>query len=751
MYMGRFFRQWRPACIAVMGILALTACSDKDEPAGSPDEGNRPTDKVSFSDDLLNGGLVYVAEYSASEGFNIPLKTNRPVRFKVCNDTPFTVETTTGDDGGEYLIGRHSGTFRENSRLLVMRAENTMNPRDFRHFLVVVVNKDAIGRRKAAKSPSGNMARSYGELIGMGTQCFEMPGNTKRSILQSNLIPLEDQNLVTSQVLDLTEMFEVAGETFESSTTSWAFNIGLSFKGLSKRGKDYKLSGCFNFGMNGSVNTSEDYEYYLNVYKVVRGEIAYNMKEFEYMASSKKENEASDFLSYVSAGFIRDIMEVENERINTDDFFDTWGTDMISQAQLGGFKVYMYGRETNTYENSIGVDVSVDMKRTKPSGSSGDARQWYDIYMAKNSPYISVTDNISYMNDDYFSASKCMKFSLAVGGNPSLGDDPDSWINGFESIDENVKWQPISYRRRSDSAVPGTDEVWSLYPVEDMASNVIKAVVNSLDTLELSGQDSLMLENAYDNIVSIEQAKEAYIQRYLTKPKEATRLVLCDVFMKHDEVKQGSGKPEPFVAADPDDPSKKRIYYPMMANRFFDKARSDEHQRGRAIDTNVGCFISGVPHGSHYWYYTLAHEDDCKGLVDITFYDHIEEGFEYRGDAASDGSGLANFWKKVCVKYYDDKSDKPEEKITAFGIYDDHHEVNQIIASTGGSELAMEDTESEYNEWLKFWEGCRDHHEWPKYAFYHGGGRIPHGIYVKFTTKDLPIDNIKNIRHPDKY
>lgn len=725
----------------------MTGCSD-DEPGYDHDEGREPTQQVQFADDLLNGGLVYVTYYSGSDGFNIPIKTNHPVDLRMCNDSPFTIRTVTEGDES-HLIGHHSGTFSDKSHVIVMRAENKENPADFRHFLVLVINKDAL-QGPSSRSNSANMARAYGDLIGMGTQCFEMIGNTKRAVLQSSLIPIEDQNLVTSQVLDLTEMFEVSGESFQSSMTSWAFNAGLSFKGMTTLGKpEWKMSGCLDFGISGSVNTSEDFEYYMNIYKVVRGEIAYNMKEFENMAASRKKDQLETFLSYVSTGFIRDILEVENASFDTEEFYTTWGTDMISQAQLGGFKVYMYGRETNIYEHSIGFDASLELKGTKPQNSGGSS--WYDIYMAKNSPYIGGNTGGSYQNDEYFQASKQMKYSLAVGGNPSLGESPDQWISGFEVVDDNVKWQPISYRRHSDSAIPGSEEVWNLYPIEDMGTNVVNAVENMLPAGDLSLQDSLILENARANIALIQDRKMDYVSRHLTYPKEASRLVLCDVMMKYDSVKKGSGRPEPFVARDPRDDSKFRTYYPMMANKFFGIYGNTADQKGFALDTNVDSFIVGAGTGSHYWYYTLAHEDDCQGIVDIKFYDHLETDFTYRGDAASMGTGLLNYAKKVCVKYYDPGRNSKSEKITAFGIYDDNGSVNNIIASTGGSELALEATGSEYDKWADFWNGCKDHHEWPKYAFYHGGGHIPHGLYVKYTTKDLPISNIKNVKHPRKY
>lgn len=731
--------------MAAIVISAITGCADNDEPDSVPDEGREPSELASFSSDLLNGGLVYVIDCTEAEGFDIPLKTNKPVEFTICDDSPFTIEKVTEEDG-EHLVGHHIGAFSEKAHIMVVRADNLENPEEYRHFIAVVINRDMVVN-KATRSNSSNMTSAYGDFMGMGTQCFQMVGNTTRSILQSSLIPIDDQNLVTSQVLDLTDMFEVSGESFHSSMTSWAANVGLSIsksKGEGDLKKTY--SGCLNFGINGSVNTSEDFEYYMNIYKVVRGEMAYNMKEFENMAADSLENKA--FLSFVAKGFLRDILHVENAEFDTEEFFTTWGTDMISQAQLGGFKVYLCGRETNIYENSIGFDASLELKKTNPNKVDG-SHTWFDIYSLKNSPHVGVSTGGSYQNDDYFASSKTMKYSKAFGGNPSFEEEPDKWIAGFEEMDNNVKWQPISYRRNSDTS----KDVWGLYPIEKMASNVINAVENRLQLLklELSKDDSVMLRNARANVASITNAKFDYIERHLTYPKEATRLVLCDVMMKYDEQCEASGKPEPFVAPDPRDASKLRTYYPMMANKFFDKKQKTEHRRGHAINTNIGCFKSGIGKGSHYWYYALAHEDDCQGIVDITFYDHLEDFFSYRGDPASKCSGLANYPKYVCVKYYDPGKYTSADKITAFGIFDDHKQVNNIIASTGGSELALEATESEYNNWVNFWKGAKDHHKWPKYAFYHGGGAIPHGIYVKYTTKTLPIERIKNVTHPKKY
>lgn len=756
--MKRYFRHFYLSVALTAGLLTMTGCSDDDDPEYV--EGSKPMEQVRFSDDLIHGGIIYHTEYTEAEGFDIPIKTLEPVSFKICNNSDFILKTITDEDGRQHVIGSHDGAFDDDKEVLVVRGQSDKDPSNFRHFIVVVTNADKSNQVKApTRSNASNMARAYGDFMGFGTKCFNMVGNVTYSILQSSLIPVEDQNLVSAIEMDETDMFELSGETFLNTMNTWSFNAGLSFAGMKSLSKDWKMKGCLDFEIGGKLNTSEDFEYYLNVYKVLRGEVTYNMKEFERMTTSKNVENTKAFLHYVSSGFINDVLDRENEYFDTESFFDYWGTDMISQAQIGGFRIHVHQRETNIYENSIGFDASLELKGVQstpsdPSGGTGttdNTKGWYDIYKAKNSPYMGGSIGGGYQSEEYFSATKQKTFAKSFGGNPSLESEPSKWIDGFNYQDNDVKWQPISYRRKSDSKL---DSLWNLYPIDQMAENVLTAIENiyaCVDTLKLNHNDSLILQNAHANVAKLREDRIDYISRNLRYPERGSRLVLCDVMMKYDKKVAQSGKPEPFVAKDPRNANKKRTYYPMMANKFFDKKKQTENQRGHAINTNVGCFIAGVPSGSHYWYYALAHEDDCTGIVDITFYDHLEDGFSYRGDPANMGSGLCNYPKKVCVKYFDSSRDVTSQKITAFGIFDDHKEVNNIIASTGGSELSLYATSSEEKYWNDFWKGAKDHHKWPRYAFYHGWSSIPHGIYVKYTTKDLPIKSIKNVTHPEKY
>lgn len=721
--------------------LPFSSCnSDDPEPPNS----DNPTD---FSSDLLGGTMIFCVDYADMAELRCPVNASEPVSFEVLNDAPFSLESEE-IDGVSYMVPISHSAIMDPVNVVVARATGTETG-DKRTFVLIVRNTTETAAEAARRtadrnsSPSKRLLEVYGEFLGKGTLCFNQIGNTTRSILMYNTLPLDDENLLMAQGLDRVDMYEVEGETFKSTMESWSFDVGLSMGGIGKvgLGNKWSLSGSFNFGMEGSLATSDDYEYYMNLLKVERAEMKLNMTSFESMtkANAKK---ASQFLGYVAPQFIEDIF-ASTDSINTQTFFNQWGTDMIYQGLVGGYNVYLYGREENTYDHTLGVDVGVKLKGSKTSDPTG--RTWYDIYKSKNSPYIGGEFNFGYSSEEYFKASKAQSLMRTVGGNPVSDNNAAKWIEGFEDVDENMKWQLISYRRHSDEAAVQKDDVWLLYPTESMAMNVVISLETILKDVELSDADRAILANAKANVHRLADNKGAYIQRYLTQPKPKTRLVLCDIMMKNNNNRRKSGDPKPFVAPDPRNPTKYRTYYPMMANKYFDSGRSSAKQRGRAIDTNDDCFLASGHGSSHYWYYCLAHEDDCDGIVDIQFYSDSHDYYVPRGSKASDHSGLCNYPRRVCVRYFDaGAGHKPEMKITAFGIWDEYDK--HIIATTGGSELRMSATESEFNIWKNFWTDYKKN----SVRFYEGGGVNPHFIYPCYSTKNLPIEKVSasTVSHP---
>lgn len=750
----------------LLSLAIASGCSNEE--IYNPDEPGREEENIDISNDLLCGKLVCLGQYSKEDGLEIPIETREPVEYTVIAGKRLNLFLEEKGSGKVLKTDDLEG-ISDKTLILLVKAQSTISDR-YRHFIVIARNKNEInddeeentsaGETKAPARTSSNrpevvMAQSYGAFLGKGTNCYDAIGNVKRAVILSDRIDLSDQNLVTAMLYNNTQMFEKSGETFESTMEAWSVNAGLSFRGLGKD-KGKKWAGSLNFQIGSKVNTSNDFEYYLNVYKVIRGELAYNMPDIVGMSVSNDTTKVNKFMSFIATGFINDLINKESANFNPTQFFEKWGTDIIYQAQLGGYNVYLYGRESNAYETSIGTDATLSLKAIKPTETPTDGqntvnRQWLDIYRAKNSPYIGGDAGFSYQNSEYFSASRSQSYSMAMGGNPAVANNPTQWIAGFNDIEQSGKWSPISYRRYSDNSI--NDDKWLLYPIEDMAAHVADAVEKYLGRATLSEEDQKMINNARANAKKLAEAKYSYVDGKLTHAKAASQLVLCDVMMKYNDNKQKSGDPKPFVAKDPRDNSKMRVYYPMMANKYFDKKRKTEKQRGRAIDTNVDCFISSAHRGSHYWYYALAHEDDCDGIVDIIFRDYDEDYFSIRGDCASNGPKILNCNVFVRVKYFDAGVDDPAKKIKAFGLYDDHKQVRNIIASTGGSELRLSATQSEQKVWDQYWGSkyVTTHGKWSRDAFYHGGGGIPHGIYVKFSTQPLPIDKVKKITHPEKW
>ena len=159
-----------------------------------------------------------------------------------------------------------------------------------------------------------------------------------------------------------------------------------------------------------------------------------------------------------------------------------------------------------------------------------------------------------------------------------------------------------------------------------------------------------------------------------------------DIMMKFGTNGHKNGEPQPFVAADPRNPTTLRIDYPMMANKY---APADI---GYALETSQQEYIVCEDSKDEYWYYAMALENECDGIVDVIF-GKSKDYYYKRGDHAAATGGLLNTKNYVLVKFFDETVNSPAEKITAVAIM----EGSKVIASTGGSELKRSPTEGEVN------------------------------------------------------
>lgn len=727
-------------------LFALTSCSD-DEPQPIPSTDKNDGYSYDANADLLGGEILFYITLSDMENFQCPIEANEPIAIETYGNPPFTLDIVKIDTI-QYVVPRVI-TQLDDPFVVIAACAHGLETGTWRNFILVVRNDVATESVASAAKIRRNASSAqpllpvYSSFLGKGTLCFNELGNITRSVLLYNALPLDDENFITTGYINQVNMTELEGETFKSTMESWSFNVGMSWSGIGIGNRPWSMSGAINFGMNSSVATSDDYEYYMNLLKVERAEMKLNTSEFESMA--KKPEKAKNLFGYIANGFIDDIFEAPNQSFDYKSFYNKWGTDIIQQGTVGGYNIYLYGREENTYEHSIGVDASLSLKGSKNASTTG--KEWLDIYLMNNSPYIKGDLDFSYKNDNYFKASRSQSVMKTVGGNPVSDNNAEQWIKGFENIDDNDKWQLISYRRPSDAAAVQKDSVWLLYPIENMIENIVTAYEN-IFAGHMSSLDSAIVYNARANLKTLIDNKQAYVNYYTTKPEAKSRLVLCDLMMKYNKERRKSGQPEPFVAADPRNPTKYRTYYPMMANKHM----NNSSMQGKAIDTNDNYFVTAVHNGSHYWYYTMAHEDDCDGIVGIEFSEKPDNYYVLRGDDARTGTGgLLIKKRRVCIKYFDPMYDETNSKITAFGIYDEKQ--NQIIASTGGAELSLSANQSETERWTTFWDSTESKNRTSVHFYAFGGAEFRHYIRGYWSTKDLPITQISasTVTHPQTW
>lgn len=507
-----------------------------------------------------------------------------------------------------------------------------------------------------------------------------------------------------------------------------------------------------------SFNQSDTYEYFVNMYRVGKKDVALNMSRFE--ADENGGTPDIKTLYYMTnPQFIKEVGNLPAD-FNTATFYDEWGTDIITQGRFGGCHYYVYGRKENAYESSVEEDATQSFRTAYPKSVNAEGGgDWLKIFKAANSDYKSKEKSVMSKKENYKKASGAQECSIIKGGNLAESGDISKWLEGFNNKEN---WGLVSFRTGSDGIEETNDENNTAlpedgpytYPIDQYIFNIAVGFYFSL------GDDATPLDKAkVDKWVAISdrlaENRCDYIASHFAPVYEKPRLVLADILMKEGTNNHAEGEPEPFIDKDPRDGTKYRIYYPMMANTKY-SPREDE--RGYAIETSSDAYIVGSDSKDHYWYYALAPEDDCTGIVDIVVYWKPLDFYYRRGQHANSGVALALADNYVMVKYYDAdaKDADPYKKITAVALGDPNKgkiiPYDKIWASTGGSELKRNFTESELKKWQDWWgdSATVSTHKDNKYWFDGALSSKPNKIKVGYSTKTLPIDrlNEKTVCHP---
>lgn len=743
----------------LIASLSLQSCSDDNQ----PDE-PRPFHPVETGKDIIHNNLYHVVDFSGSGAPRIPVNSLEPVEISIPEGAEITARVVT-EGNNQYVEFTATDAFTSNRAVIPVAVSPKGCPEEGRHMFITAVKvADGISDRQAparsVSNPENPMLSSYSEYMGKGTFCFGQLGNTTASILlYDHLSELDEKYITVNSTLNQEFMAEHSEESSESSMHQVSVNLGIDFKktrkvtagfdmvgvsggkGIFKPRKENRgsISGSFNLGVTSETYQSLDFEYYMNLYSVRKSEVAIQMPLFEL--SENNQHPDTTLMALINPKFLEQLGSTEPESFNPTLFFDTWGTDLITNGVFGGRCLYLYAREENVYEHTLGVDASAEMKVINPTSGSA-AKSWLDIYQANHSPYINSSVDVGYHSEDYSSATKAWSFYSVTGGYMT-DNDAGKWLEGFNGSENSENWSLVSYRRLSSSALnPDTDDDsaefnWDLYPVEKLANNVLGIYLSRFGD-QMTHADSVAYERMENVVKKLADAKMDYLESHQFMANSRSPLILADVIMKNGSNGHKSGEPKSFIAEDPRHPGKKRVYYPMMANKYA------HYDKGYAVETTQNAFYNAAADDEdHYWYYALAHENDCDGITDIRFLTEGEIGDYYvkRGDC-SDCGGLIITDNYVWVKFAEPGTDI-SQKLTAFGLYDKKDaavEPTRIFASTGGSELKRNCLESEENAWKEWWST----QSWlSKYQWNEGSMTFDIGIWCVLSTKPLDIKRFK--------
>lgn len=619
---------FRSLLLAGSVLAMLAGCSDDD-----PVIEQKPTLEEYIPagvQDLAGGALIHLIDEDNLEEGKFPLSILQAVEITPVNGASeyFSLECKE-IDGQWYAVPMQLKPLDKPYEIVPLLVAPKEYPEKGRNVLFVF-------RRGNAQTKSDEVSAAYANMLGKGTYSFMNIGAIKPAVLSYKAMENlgEEGYLTINPTNPEFRMVEFSGDSYQKTMENWAFNLGVSFQKtvpatiadiatITKKGKIIprggKLkptrvwSGTFNFGMSGSVSESEAYEYYFNYYDVKMSEVFFNMSVYQ------RESPDSSIFSLVTQPFVD---ALKDESFSAEQFFDDWGTDVITQGTFGGHNVYIYGRKANAYESTLGLDASAKLTTMTPATAGST---WLEVYKNKSSDYLSGNADVEYMTSEYEQASKTISAQFSTGGDLAV-NDPQAWLDGFNKDATGSKWALTSYRINSTQADELVD---CLYPIEEIIYHLLCAYDDIVT--EKSDADIELLQLVMGHYDSLVEAKQAYLDAHACNQKAATPLVLAD-FMMLNSPNDHKEKKKQQVLAGPD--GKYRIYRPLVAN----KQVSDGQKQGSYLETSSEDFINNVDDKTdQIWWTALDYQDECDPIKSICFMDEGDDpdlSYEKRGNRA---------------------------------------------------------------------------------------------------------------------
>ena len=683
--------------VALAFILLGTSCSDDDEVPTQPIEPDTPA-IIEGAKDVLNGINSVILPVDKLEKVKLFTKRKIQLKFKEHKFLDFVVEKEGEGQVLRTIIKnkprREDFPLTCKLDLIIPHLQSRADGKDAE--ITKSVYMTVQQSKPVPDSPTVTYAR---KAIGMGMHPWNDLGTVTHPIFNFDEIYWDCSK---EEALSPTSKFiEISGEKYTEAMET--IGGGLGFSGITKKlsnkkTKNFILTGGLDFDVSKKTDKIDDYEFYMSYYQKKMSTIKCDVNN--YLERGLYSILSPTINNILNNPTTKAYQQYPNTKEGIFALFNEYGTHVITKGVFGGRYSVLYGRKSNAYTESIAGQMKATVKTIFPADNPGKAQNWIDVYVAKTqTPNFNANCHVEGSSADIAAATGAFMLVNAKGGNASK--DMEAWDKSIDATDASkTSWVVISYSTNDD------DE-----------NNFIEIK-----------DPRLVIDKA--RLAAMNEYWEEYLEKHAVETKTSP-MILVDFMMKTGANDNQSGDPKPFVAED--DYGVKRVYFPMMANKFAPA------KQGYALETSSHYYLIGTnDHKDHYWYYALGRYDNSipsgRGILDITFARKKKDGYTLRGDCSQDGIVGALDDNYVFVKFADSNS-KYENVIKAVALKDQN---NKVIASSGGAEMRKPFSNSDFfNSFLNYWKDEQYVSESDAPYFYKGG--------LSFGTRFKPIYSKKDI------
>lgn len=733
---------------ALLLCVSLTSCVDNNDTPVNPTDSSEVVQEGAR--DIMNGRLFKVISIDTLDRCRLAVSALSHVDVKATTPSANFAAHISTIDGQRYVTLTQKQEMTNGIELVNLEVTPKGATDRTRNVLLIfrdptkpVIDDDGevifeaqTAQARAATRAATDMPTSvYSQILGHGTNCFDPVGNRQSTIFLFDKFSQLGQNYFeVYEQAGSGQSFQITQSDYTSTIEDWTAAMGLDFKythtklidisnlgggplKFLSRKRKVVWQGTVNANVAGSATNVNEYEYLMSVYQVKKGDARINMDKFNFIDGSPTAKKWGSLISILDEDFIDEACYADSTYFDPKQFFDEWGTDIITQGTFGGHYTYLYARKHGIYASSIDTDVKTHLKRTTPN--------WMNALMGTTPDGWTIDAEATYARDDYQELSGSWESITYEGGGDSF-ESPEKWAQGFNDA---KNWRIISYRMATDNGYAADgydyedDETDYTYPVEKLVINLVAGWVKMKEKNgeALTADDVAAVRNAAACANRLVEGRDSYVVNHGQVCEASGSVLLADL-----KVVEGTGHAEddtsPRVMTDLK--GKKRIYYPIMANKYF----YVDGQTGYALDFHQGPLKMYAPREakSLYIYYALDIEGCTDGLVDVSFgggvathlSDNMIKYWEDNGYYSNDLTQYSNRTFNIYVKQYDAGVHQPEDRITACALLWQHNTdydyyltyyryydpTYKFIGSTGGTELPPTPTASKESAWETFWD-----------------------------------------------